>query len=66
MVDSLFSAVRENPNYDAVKALSIELLRGIALSSVLVSNPEHNQKLINQWVWGFCWKPRRLDRVARV
>ncbi|PJI50100.1 MAG: TetR family transcriptional regulator [Pseudomonas sp.] len=51
VVESLFSAVQENPNYEAVKSLSVEFLRGMALSSVLVSNREYHEKLITQWVW---------------
>ncbi|WAJ36696.1 helix-turn-helix domain containing protein [Pseudomonas sp. GOM7] len=51
VVDSLFSAIVDNPNYAAVKALSIAFLRGLSLSSVLVSHPEHDQRLIGQWIW---------------
>ncbi|HBP5357616.1 MULTISPECIES: TetR/AcrR family transcriptional regulator [Pseudomonas aeruginosa group] len=51
VVDSLFAAVRETPNYDAVKSLSIRFLRGMALSSVLLGNPEYNETLIAQWLW---------------
>ncbi|EIK51328.1 MAG: TetR/AcrR family transcriptional regulator [Pseudomonas sp.] len=51
VVDSLFAPVLDNPNYPAVKALSIAFLRGMSLSSVLVSNLEHSQKLVSQWVW---------------
>ena len=52
VVENLFSAVRESPNYEAVKSLSVEFLRGMALSSVLASNREYHEKLISQWVWG--------------
>lgn len=51
VVENLFSAVRESPNYEAVKSLSVEFLRGMALSSVLASNREYHEKLISQWVW---------------
>ncbi|MCY1268477.1 hypothetical protein D9M68_298890 [compost metagenome] len=50
VVESLFSAVRESPNYEAVKSLSLVFLRGMALSSVLVSSREYHEKLIAQWV----------------
>ncbi|WP_368759033.1 TetR family transcriptional regulator [Pseudomonas aeruginosa] len=51
VVENLLSAVQEKPNYEVVKVLSIGFLRGMALSSVLVSNPDHHEKLVAQWVW---------------
>lgn len=51
VVNSLLAGVSANPNYEVVKALSVEFLRGMALSSILVSNPEHAEKLIAQWIW---------------
>lgn len=51
VIAGLFSPVQDNPNLPAVTELSIEFLRGLALSSVLVENPEHHEKLISKWVW---------------
>ncbi|WP_448680822.1 TetR/AcrR family transcriptional regulator [Pseudomonas nicosulfuronedens] len=51
VVNSLLAGVSANPNYEVVKALSVEFLRGMALSSILVSNPDHAEKLIAQWIW---------------
>lgn len=51
VIGELFSAVRENPNFAAVTALSVEFLRGLALSRVLTSDSSHQEKLTAQWVW---------------
>ncbi|HBN9788251.1 TPA: TetR/AcrR family transcriptional regulator [Pseudomonas aeruginosa] len=51
VIAKLFSAVSSHPNFECVMALSVEFLRGMALSSVLTTNPEHTEKLIGQWLW---------------
>lgn len=51
VIAELFASVQHNPNYEAVVAISIEFVRGVALSSVLTSNSEHRERLIRQWVW---------------
>jgi len=50
VISSLFSSIRDNPNFEAVTSLSIEFLRGMALSSVLTQNPERYERLIGQWI----------------
>jgi AcrR family transcriptional regulator len=51
VIAELFAPVRECPGYAPVVALSIELLRGLALSSVLRGHPAQRQQRIAQWVW---------------
>jgi len=47
----VFSAVRDRPGYEAVMVLSLEFLRGLALSSVLRRNRARRDQLLMQWVW---------------
>lgn len=46
----VFFPLRERSGYDAVVALSLELLRGLALSGVLRTSSARREQLINQWV----------------
>ena len=46
----VFFALRERPGYATVIALSLELLRGFALSGVLRTSNARREQLINQWV----------------
>ena len=51
VITELFSSVKDSPNFEAVMAMSIDFLRGMALSSVLTRNPEHHEKMIGHWLW---------------
>lgn len=50
VISNLFSSIRDNPNFDAITSLSVEFLRGMALSSVLAQNPDRYERLIRQWI----------------
>lgn len=49
VVGALFSAAADKPARAAVMAMTMEYLRGLALSSVLRSSPARRQQLIAQW-----------------
>ena len=49
VVHSLFPSIADHPTQAAVVAMTLEFLRGLALSSVLRS-PVKRQQLITQWV----------------
>lgn len=46
----LFSSVQHSRHFDAVMAMTIEFISGMALSSVLTESPEHREKMIGHWV----------------
>lgn len=50
VVSEVFSELRERPGYAAVVALSMEFLRGLALSSVLRKSSTRRARLIDDWV----------------
>jgi AcrR family transcriptional regulator len=47
----VFAPVRDRPGYEVVVELSLEFLRGLALSGVLRRSPARRNRLLMQWVW---------------
>lgn len=50
VLKTLFAASEDRPAQAAVVALSLEFLRGLALSGVLRGSPARRQQLIAQWI----------------
>ncbi|WP_439687060.1 HTH tetR-type domain-containing protein [Cupriavidus oxalaticus] len=50
VVKKLFDASSDNPAQASVVAMTMEFLRGLALSGVLRSSPVRRQQLITQWI----------------
>lgn len=50
VMSQLFAAVADRPGYAAVVALSIELVRGLALSDVLRTDPTKREQLLEHWI----------------
>ncbi len=50
VVSELFHELRDRPGHAVVVALSLELLRGLALSSVLSKSAARRSRLIDDWV----------------
>ena len=50
VMKSLFSASNDQPAQAAVVAMTLEFLRGLAVSGVLRSSPVRRQQLIAQWI----------------
>jgi AcrR family transcriptional regulator len=50
VLKSLFKPLEDHPGHDAVVAMTVEFLRGLALSGVLRKSPVRRQQLISQWV----------------
>lgn len=50
VIDEVFFTLRERPGCATVIALSVELLRGLALSGVLRTSSARREQLIQQWV----------------
>lgn len=46
----LFAPLRRHPGHDAVLAMTLEFLRGLALSGVLRKSPVRRQQLLSQWI----------------
>jgi len=51
VVGELFAPVADRPGYAGVVAMTVEFLRGLALSGVLRRNPSRRRRLIAQWIW---------------
>lgn len=51
VIGELFAPVADRPNYEAVADLNVVFIRGLALSSVLASNPGHQERTIRHWIW---------------
>lgn len=50
VVNALFSASGDEPAKVSVMAMTVEFLRGLALSGVLRSSPTRRQQLLTQWI----------------
>jgi len=50
VVDALFAPLAHHPGAATVAALSVEFLRGLALSSLLKSDPARREQLIDDWI----------------
>ena len=50
VLKSLFSASTDQPAQTMVVAMTLEFLRGLALSGVLRSSPARQQQLVAQWI----------------
>ncbi|MEN2975517.1 TetR/AcrR family transcriptional regulator [Tistrella bauzanensis] len=46
----LFKPLGDAPQRDAVVAMSVEFLRGLALSSLLSARPDYYERMVTQWV----------------
>lgn len=51
VLDEIFAPLRAAPAYDVVVNLSLEFVRGLAISGILRSNPESTAVLVQQWIW---------------
>ncbi|WP_423454939.1 TetR/AcrR family transcriptional regulator [Ottowia sp. VDI28] len=51
VLDEIFSPLKAAPAYDVVVNLSLEFVRGLAISGILRSNPESTTVLVQQWIW---------------
>lgn len=51
VVSEVFAQVRDKPGYAPVVAMTLEFLRGLAISGVLRRSPARRQQLIGQWIW---------------
>lgn len=51
VVAEVFAQVSDRPGYAPVMAISLEFLRGLAISGVLRRSPARRQQLISQWTW---------------
>ncbi len=51
ILSQVFAATKNRPGHEAVMVLSLEFLRGLALSGVLRKNAEKRDQLLMQWVW---------------
>jgi AcrR family transcriptional regulator len=50
VLKALFAPLSHHPGHDAVVVMTVEFLRGLALSGVLRKSPIRRQQLISQWV----------------
>jgi len=50
VMGQLFAAVADRPGYTAVMSLSIEFVRGLALSDVLRTDPARRDLLVERWI----------------
>lgn len=51
VVGELFAPVADRPGHASVVAMTVEFLRGLALSGVLRRSPARRRQLIAQWIW---------------
>lgn len=50
VIDELFASVQNRPGYAAMVALTVEFIRGMALSGVLRTDPTEREWLLEQWI----------------
>lgn len=50
VLNSLFEPLEHHPGHSAVVNMTVEFLRGLALSGILRKKPVRRQQLISQWV----------------
>jgi AcrR family transcriptional regulator len=51
VVSALFAPVADRPNYAAVVEMTIQFLRGLAVSRQISRRPEAERDLIARWIW---------------
>lgn len=51
VIAELFAPISDKPNCDLVVEMSIEFIRGLALTSLLVKNSTYQQRLVEGWIW---------------